>query len=466
MLVMLKGFHPLSLPGRAYRIAAWHFYKTDATAILIGHNELKHRQARLSTRAGMSTSTLVHLGTRRRSYIQPLVNDRRAVFDFRAGTSGRRFGSKASASKKIVTRNENGTDAEKYEQENNKCKDTGKSTSDMPKDSTGSTYSMKQSDTFLESKTDKEPASVKSFKTISTANRKEKGTSKEQDAPDSKDTTQETNSCFNTETDKRQHSIKSNSIRIDDVDENDSGEQTDPLRSSSSSSTIQETNSSESLPTDEIIQSQTMDWITKVVIGYNLCPFAEKPIRLNIFTSVIARGTNTDSILSTVLQEMNSRTQKPGASLVICPDYSPENFETFMSLMNQLEDMPEFEQEFESKLSALPFHPLYEFEPQEEYGNDSNSIENYVYRSPHPMILILRRTEVERALEKLEWDASEVSYRNLVLLKSAEEKMGREKFVKVMRGEYVREMDVLMSYWKYIGYIDDPNKFKRGKGVY
>ncbi|KAL7489860.1 hypothetical protein ACHAW6_016187 [Cyclotella cf. meneghiniana] len=473
---MLKSFYHFSSTGRTPRIATWHFYTPRSTTTIIGHSEHKHRNARLSTRAVMPMSTLAYFPfvsatwrAPRRSFILPLVDNKRPIYDFNAVTSGRCFGSEPRATKKNIRSSK---------------EDTEKNGSDVEQNARDSACATKQSG--------KKQSSVKSFKTISIANREEKSDCELQNTPDPTEISHKTDKTQHSiksnndsidymdesgnseksdpleSSDKIQHSIKSNNNSIDYIDKSGNSEKSDPLELSLSSSTTittttttTENNSSHTLPTDELIQSQTMDWIHKVVIGYNLCPFAEKPIRLNIFTSTIVRGTNEDSILSTVLREMKSRTQHPGTTLVICPEYSPENFETFMSLMNRLEELPERKQEFRSKLSAVPFHPLYEFEPQEEYGNDSDSVENYVYRSPHPMILILRGTEVERALEKLEGDITDVSYRNLVLLKSAEETMGREKFVKVMRGEYVREMDVLMSYWKYIGYHDDPDKFKR-----
>ena len=42
-------------------------------------------------------------------------------------------------------------------------------------------------------------------------------------------------------------------------------------------------------PSDEITESQTMGWICKeVVIGYKVCPFAEKPLRENkLYISVV-----------------------------------------------------------------------------------------------------------------------------------------------------------------------------------
>ena len=42
--------------------------------------------------------------------------------------------------------------------------------------------------------------------------------------------------------------------------------------------------------TDEEVQSHSLQWIRQVVIGYNLCPFAEKPMRDDTLTTVIVRG--------------------------------------------------------------------------------------------------------------------------------------------------------------------------------
>ena len=43
-------------------------------------------------------------------------------------------------------------------------------------------------------------------------------------------------------------------------------------------------------PPNDTIKSRTMDWIERVVIGYNLCPFAERPLKENRLRISVVRG--------------------------------------------------------------------------------------------------------------------------------------------------------------------------------
>jgi hypothetical protein len=59
--------------------------------------------------------------------------------------------------------------------------------------------------------------------------------------------------------------------------------------------------------TDEEVQSHSLQWIRQVVIGYNLCPFAEKPMRDDTLTTIIVRGQDDEEVASAVVYELVSR---------------------------------------------------------------------------------------------------------------------------------------------------------------
>jgi len=92
-------------------------------------------------------------------------------------------------------------------------------------------------------------------------------------------------------------------------------------------------------PSDEIVIQKTLSWIQNVVIQLNLCPFAEKPFRSSkLFTSVV-RGSDEDEIISAILYESILRRDEEGTTVVICPEYFPNQFQEYLHLVNVMEDV-------------------------------------------------------------------------------------------------------------------------------
>ena len=190
-----------------------------------------------------------------------------------------------------------------------------------------------------------------------------------------------------------------------------------------------------------MIETTAMNWIRKVVIGYNLCPFAEKPLREKKLHVSVVRGDDPQWVASTVLHEMIYHSEKPGTTVVVAPEYYPDDFEPYMSLVQYLQDeILEENDDIRGEVQIAPFHPLFQFE-----GSDSDGVDNYTNRSPYPMFHILREVEVAGAVQKLGGDASKVWERNVKLLENMEEKLGRDGVMKAMNGEAVEGMDELLK---------------------
>ena len=75
-----------------------------------------------------------------------------------------------------------------------------------------------------------------------------------------------------------------------------------------------------------------------MVISYNLCPFAEKPLRENKLYISFVRGNDPQLVAFTVLHEMIVHSEKPGTAIVVAPEYYPKDFEQYMSLVQYLQD--------------------------------------------------------------------------------------------------------------------------------
>jgi len=161
-------------------------------------------------------------------------------------------------------------------------------------------------------------------------------------------------------------------------------------------------------PKNDVIESTSIEWIKKVVIGYNLCPFADKPLRENKLKVSVVRGDNDQHVAAAVVYELIARSDENqhGTTIVIAPEYYPNDFHTYMSLVQYIEEDVMDEHDLHGVVQIAPFHPQFEFE-----GSGIDGVDNYTNRSPYPMFHILRENEVAGAVDKLGGDASKVRSR-------------------------------------------------------
>ena len=183
----------------------------------------------------------------------------------------------------------------------------------------------------------------------------------------------------------------------------------------------------------------TLDWLENVVIGYNLCPFAEKPLLKQELAIRVVVGTDEMEILAAILEE-SLRLSQPSASgtaLVVCPDLAPNNFLAYLEVYNMFVEGVLPDQDLQRDLQIAPFHPLFVFgdeEDEDEMEEDNenykrvasilgsdDSIDNYTNRSPHPTFHVLREAEVEKAVDALGGNAETVWKRNIDLLRAMED---------------------------------------------
>jgi len=180
---------------------------------------------------------------------------------------------------------------------------------------------------------------------------------------------------------------------------------------------------------EEEIKQKTTKWINNVVIGLNMCPFAEKTrSQKQLFTTVV-RGDDVEEIISVVLYESILRKDDAGTTVVICPELFNDNFLDFYDIVVMAEDVLH-DQDMEGIIQIAAFHPLFEFA-----GSGKDGVDNLTNRSPYPIFHILREEEVSLAVDKLGGDSGKVWKRNISLLEAMEETYGREKTETIMSGE-------------------------------
>ena len=142
------------------------------------------------------------------------------------------------------------------------------------------------------------------------------------------------------------------------------------------------------------LKSHTKNWIETVVVGLNLCPFAQHEIKRNSIKYHVCSGQNIDTILNELHLEFICMNEEPSIeTTLLIIENSFTNFYDFLDLTDAANQFL-VENNFEGVYQLASFHPKYLFE---------NSIEsdpaNYTNRSPYPMLHILRESSVEAALK-------------------------------------------------------------------
>ena len=183
---------------------------------------------------------------------------------------------------------------------------------------------------------------------------------------------------------------------------------------------------------NEEVRARTLGWIKRVVVGMNLCPFAEKPTKQQRLKIDVVRGDNEEKILQHILSEMFDRCHIPGTTLVVTPDLYPDDFASYMEVVSLIEDglMAEYEEKLAGNVQVAPFHPDFQFG-----GSEPTDVDNWTNKSPYPIFHILREEEVSRAVDLLGGDAGKVWRRNIELLETMRDEMGIEDVEQIMTGE-------------------------------
>ena len=152
---------------------------------------------------------------------------------------------------------------------------------------------------------------------------------------------------------------------------------------------------SESLNADPVI-AKTREWIDKIVIGLDLCPFAAASIARQGLHIVHCRARTEDDLSNAVAGELRVLASLEGRALDGSLLVHPEVLTDFTAY-NQFQDHCEAlldEMGLVGEFQIASFHPSYRFADTAE-----NEAGNYTNRSPFPMLHLLRESSVSRAVE-------------------------------------------------------------------
>ena len=172
-------------------------------------------------------------------------------------------------------------------------------------------------------------------------------------------------------------------------------------------------------PKTNLIIAATTEWLEKIVIGLNLCPFAKAVHIKNQIRYVVSNANNCDALLAELKRELCLLVAAdPGqieSTLLIHPDVLTDfvEYNEFLSDCDSaIEDL-----ELDGVIQIASFHPQYQFADTEV-----DDVTNYTNRSPYPTLHLLREESVTQALQMFP-DAAGIYEKNIATLR----KLGKAK---------------------------------------
>lgn len=172
------------------------------------------------------------------------------------------------------------------------------------------------------------------------------------------------------------------------------------------------------------VVAETRDWLTKAVIGLNLCPFAKAVQVKDQIRFAVSDATDAEGVLTDLQDELallaETDPEKVDTTLLIIPDALDDflDFNDFEELSDRLLKR----MRLVGELQVATFHPQFQFAETQP-----DDIENYTNRSPYPILHLLREDSIDRAVESFP-DASEIYEKNIETMN----KLGLEGWKKLM----------------------------------
>lgn len=148
------------------------------------------------------------------------------------------------------------------------------------------------------------------------------------------------------------------------------------------------------MSTTEKAITQTINWINKVVIGCNFCPFAAKVLNDNKVKCSVEESYSPSICIDSFLKELLFLDSNPTieTSFLIFTNVL-KNFDEYLQFVSKAESLLK-KNEYSGIYQVASFHPNYLFADSKE-----EDAENYTNRSIYPMVHLLRESSIDKAVE-------------------------------------------------------------------
>ena len=144
------------------------------------------------------------------------------------------------------------------------------------------------------------------------------------------------------------------------------------------------------------VAAETLAWVTRAVVGLNLCPFAKAPLVKGQIRCVVSDVRDAPALLGVLQHELEAlaqaRPDKIETTLVVHP-HALIDFAEFNDFLDEAEQLLDAI-DLNGIIQVASFHPQYRFA-----GTEDDDMGNATNRSPYPTLHLLREESVERAVD-------------------------------------------------------------------
>ncbi len=139
--------------------------------------------------------------------------------------------------------------------------------------------------------------------------------------------------------------------------------------------------------------AETRQWIERIVIGLNLCPFARRVFDGGTIRYAVTDATDTVALLNDLTRELRHLVEQPIAAVETSILIHPRVLQGFLDYNDFLSDADELLASLglNGIVQIASFHPQYRFA-----GTKPDAVENFTNRSPHPMLHLLREASIAK----------------------------------------------------------------------
>src|SRR5262245_13615518 len=145
--------------------------------------------------------------------------------------------------------------------------------------------------------------------------------------------------------------------------------------------------------TDAEVIAATQRWISTMVIGLNLCPFAERVFQANRIRYVVSGAATETALLDDLARELTFLALAPIVEVETTLLIHPQVLQDFLDYNDFLDSAEGLLQDLglTGVIQLASFHPQYQFADTEP-----DDVANYTNRSPFPMLHLLRESSVSQ----------------------------------------------------------------------
>jgi len=135
-------------------------------------------------------------------------------------------------------------------------------------------------------------------------------------------------------------------------------------------------------------------WIDSIVIGLNLCPFANAAKRQGHLKICLASSSRMEDCLQQLSDEavLLEHANEQATTLLVLPQgYTA--FDEYLDLLAMAEALLD-DLGFAGVLQLASFHPQYQFD-----GTKADDVSNWTNRAPFPILHLLKESSITRAVD-------------------------------------------------------------------